>query len=105
MPRPIVYNNLKTTSVTIEVELLNQAKVMGINISEVLRQSLIFMVGDPRQKELLHKFSKIPKFEIKRIRRFISYNPSCAKFWAGWLSKKYNTELTEQDFLDKFGGE
>ncbi len=100
MGRPQMYNNLTTTTITIETETKNQAKAMGINISDVARQALESMIGDPNKKGIFFKFNKIPRFEQDKVRRFVKEDQDRAGFWAGWLNKKYGTELVESDILE-----
>lgn len=100
MVRPTVYNNLVTVPVMIEAELRNQAKAMGINISDVTRQALESMVGDPKSKDLFFKFNKIPKHQLDKVRRFVKEDNSRAEFWAGWLNKNYGSDLTAKDIME-----
>jgi post-segregation antitoxin (ccd killing protein) len=70
MARPNEFVDLRTTSVTLEGDLLERAKANNINISRVLRRALARELGEvPKKAERrLRKFRGIPLHIVNNVR-------------------------------------
>jgi len=92
MARPTKFNDLTTTSVTIERDMLNEAKRLNINISDVLKKALAEVlntniVEKRKEKPKLEKM-KIPKPLLKKMESVVAMNPEGIPNWANILNNK-----------------
>jgi len=105
--RPRVYDNLRTTNITIPTDLLKTAKDMGLNISEVCREALSNAVGDERRIEIHEKkkkaetlFEGVPKDVIKNLietsRKWSNVLPRAIES----VNTKYGVNIKPEDIED-----
>lgn len=100
MPRPIEHGDLITTSVKINQNLLERAKELNLNVSEICRQALLYAIGNPRTIKLHAKFSEIPKELIAIMRRRVIQNSGSANHWASVIQKKCGVVVTKKEIID-----
>jgi len=105
--RPREFEDLVHTAVTINRSLLDKAKELNINISEVCRNALAIEINDPkiirkikRQRKIKEKFKKVPRTLRQKIDKLVGEDPGRAKIWANIVNKRCNLQLTRNDILN-----
>jgi hypothetical protein len=104
MARPRIYEDLVTTSVTVDKRQLDLAKAQGINISELMRDALTLALGSstgripmPRAKS---KIRGVPVHLKNKALKFVQEDPRVAGWWANLINDRCATELQGQDLLE-----
>ena len=105
-PRPLEFEDLTTTSVTLERYLIEEAKKSGINISEVCREALAKAIKSPEVKrkiELRDKFKMVPKMRMRRIRRMVEQADNkiqAIEKWTNWINDKFDLGITLEELQE-----
>jgi hypothetical protein len=88
--RPVVYDDLTSTSVKVEREALKRAKEAGINVSEVLREALAERLGSAEPPvDIAEKFRGLPAHVVSKVKRLVM-GEHYGKAWA--ILSKLNSE-------------
>lgn len=98
--RPPEHEDLVTTSVKIEAQLLREAKNMNINLSEVLRNALSMAINLPEYQERAKIDKRLEKVSIlmrKKIKKRIQEDQNTGIRWADWLKTKHKIEITADE--------
>ncbi len=75
MSRPRIYENLRATNILLESEIVDRAKEIGINISEICREALLNIINDPVLRKKYSKFDRITEDTKKLVLEIIKKNP------------------------------
>ena len=100
MARPRLYSNPRNTTITVDGEILTQARDMGINISQICREAIEAAVGNPETRAITKKFRGMLKMDMERVRKFVNRQPSTADHWAKFLNEKYKIAVTASDVVE-----
>lgn len=104
MSRPRVYEDLVTTSVTVDRKQLRDAKEKGINISEIMRDALTLALGSPTgtipMPRAKKKIRGVPVHLKNKALKFVQEDPRVADWWADLINGRCNTELQGQDLME-----
>lgn len=90
------------TSIYINRDVLENAKKMGLNISEISERALATAVNLPETKKkftLREKFKQMPKERIKRMKAILKETGDYDKF-VGIVKKKYNIDTTKDELIE-----
>lgn len=107
MARPKEFEDLTTTSLTVGRKQLQEAKDIGLNLSDLFRIALNTALRTPAKKSkekqlaarIKRKIKGIPVRFIDRSLGIVADNPACADKRANFINGKCNTDLTGQDLL------
>lgn len=99
MARPNEYVDLKTTCVTVERQLLEEAKKLGLNVSDVLRNALATRIGEvpKKQKSRTKKFKGLPTYVVNRAKKNIISGGRLVPVTIDWLRKDYGVNCSVED--------
>jgi len=111
MVRPRVFDDLRTTSVTVDASQLREAREAGINLSELMRSAISSALkhetagvvkGAPdaeRIGEASKRAHAVPERLMAKALICVWENPRVATRWAETLNKRCNAELQPTDLL------
>jgi len=104
--RPPEFENLRNITLSCESQLINEAKKMNINISDILRDALSHAINSPiykKRNEIIKKLEPISILMRRRIKQRIMEDSATANRWAAWVKEKHEIEITPEE-LQIFAG-
>jgi len=97
--RPKIYEDLKNTTLSLEREIIERCKEMGINISEVCRSALLNIINDPILTKKYSKFDRIPNETKKLVLDVIRKHPQNVEGCLKILKRQTGLNFGSLEFL------
>lgn len=105
MSRPVEYENLRTVTLSANMDLIEQAKSRGLNLSKVFRRALAdaLLAPVPKKKKQLtleeRMMKQIPPALVRHVKNKVSLDPRWATAAEKIVNQRCGTHYSKRDFL------